>query len=168
MKTWTQDEIKILIDNYNTVSNKRLSELIPNKTYLAIYKKAYKLGLRKSAEIEHLNRSEGNRGVHSGNWNGGVKVTKSGYRQILRPNHPRADIHGYVMEHIAVWEDATGVLVPMDCCIHHLNGNRTDNRIQNLCMMKKSAHTAFHNSLRIVSNETKKKISESRRTKYAE
>jgi hypothetical protein len=163
VKTWTKEEVDVLIANYNVVTNSRLSELLPNKTPLAIYKKAYKLGLRKTAEIEFCNRSEARKGERSSNWNGGQKITRYGYRQILCPDHPRADVNGYVMEHIFVWERATNIPVPIDCCVHHLNGDKTDNRIQNLCLMKKSAHTAYHNSCRVLSEETKKKISDSRR-----
>lgn len=167
MKTWTQEEVDILKANYNSATNKRLAELIPNKSPLAIYKKAYKMGFRKTTEVEFLNRSEANKGAKSGNWNGGVKVTKAGYRMILQPNHPRADSGGYVMEHIVIWEQATGVSVPMNCCIHHLNGDKKDNRIQNLCMMQHTAHTVFHHTGAKRSAETKKKLSEARRKRYA-
>ena len=94
-------------------------------------------------------------------------MTRYGYRQILKPEHPRADRNGYVMEHIVEWEQATGVSVPQNCCIHHLNGNKTDNRIQNLCMMQHTAHTVFHHTGAKRSAETKKKISESRRKRNA-
>lgn len=165
MKTWTTEEVDTLLANYNVVTNSRLSELLPNKSSLAIYKKARKLGLRKTAEIEFLNRSEANRGLKSGNWHGGQKINHSGYRLVLKPDHPRADRHGYVMEHILAWEEATQIPVSEDFVIHHLNGNKTDNRIQNLCLMKRSAHTAHHNSGRVLSEETKIKISNSRRKK---
>lgn len=167
MRTWTQEEVETLTDNYNTVSNGRLCELIPTKTPLAIYKKAYKMGLRKSAEIEFLNRSESRRGEKASNWKGGTRTTLAGYRQILHPEHPRADSCGYVMEHILVFEEATGVPVPPNCCVHHLNGNKADNRIQNLCMMQHTAHTVFHHTGAKRSAETRKKISE-RKKKYVE
>lgn len=60
------------------------------------------------------------------------------------PNHHRANARGYVMEHILVFEEKTGVKVPTNCCVHHLNGNKRDNRIENLCLMSHAAHTAFH------------------------
>ena len=69
------------------------------------------------------------------------------------------------MEHILIFEKETGVKVANNCCIHHLNGIKTDNRIENLCMMLHSAHTTFHNTGRKVSMETRKKISESKRMK---
>lgn len=162
MKTWTQEEITILEANYNSVSNETLYKLIPSKSPLAIYKKAYKMGLRKTSEIEFLNRSIANKGEKARHWNGGKRMTRAGYRQILCPEHPRADSSGYVMEHILVWEAATGVAVPNNCCIHHLNGDKTDNRIQNLCMMQRSAHTVHHHEGAKRSAETRKRISEAR------
>lgn len=167
MKTWTDDEVATLIMWYDAVSNEQLSVLLPNKSPLAIYKKAYKMGLRKSAEIEFLNRSNAKKGERAYNWKGGARTTRSGYRQLHRPDHPRADSCGYVMEHIIVWEEETGVPVPLNCCIHHLNGNKSDNRIQNLCMMQHTAHTVFHHTGAKRSAETRKKISE-RKKKYAE
>lgn len=82
------------------------------------------------------------------------------------PNHKRADSSGYVMEHIVVYEKESGIEIPDGCCIHHLNGIKNDNRIENLCMMTNSAHTVFHHTGAKRSNETKKKISESRRLKH--
>lgn len=168
MKTWTSEETEILVANYNIVTNDRLSELLPNKTPLSIYKKAYKMGFRKTAEIEFLNRSEARKGEKAPNWNGGIKTTKAGYRVVLCPEHPRADRYGYVMEHILVWEKATGVLIPMNCCIHHLNGNKADNRIQNLCMMQHAAHTVFHHTGTKRSGETKARISARAKARFAD
>ena len=167
LKTWTHEEVETLIANYNSVSNEQLCKMIPSKTPLAIYKKAYKMGLRKTAEIEFINRSNARKGEKCPNWKGGAKITCSGYRQILRPDHPRADSNGYVMEHVWIWEQTTGVSVPANCCIHHINGDKTDNRIQNLCMMHRTAHTQLHHTGAKRSAETRKKISE-RMKKYVE
>lgn len=53
MKTWTTEEIDVLIQNYNVVSNETLATLIPNRTKQGIYKKAYKLGLRKFIRLRN-------------------------------------------------------------------------------------------------------------------
>lgn len=144
--TWTADEVSILLGNYNRLGNTTLHEMFPNKTPLAIYKKAYKLGLRKSPEIEFLNRSEARKGEKASNWNGGVKKTKKGYRLVLCPEHHRADSAGYVMEHIFVWEKESGIPLPDNCCVHHLNGIKDDNRIENLSVMLRKAHTIHHHT----------------------
>lgn len=165
MRTWTEEETEILRLSYNLVSNEQLYKRIPNKSPLAIYKKAYKMGLRKDADIEFLNRSNAKKGEKAWNWNGGSYISKSGYRLVLCRDHPRADSHGYVFEHILVWERESGMALPAHCCIHHLNGNKTDNRIENLCMMLHKAHTIHHHSGRKRSEETKAKISAKAKTR---
>lgn len=165
MKTWTDQETTILIVNYGAVTNDRLYELIPNKTPLAIYKKARKLGLKITDEIKFQNRSNAHSGEKCNFWNGGKGKTSRGYNLIFQPDHHRADSRGYVLEHILVFEQETGISVPDGCCIHHLNGNKSDNRIQNLCMMQHTAHTVFHHTGAKRSTETRKKISE-RKKKY--
>jgi hypothetical protein len=165
MRTWTQDEIRILVENYDTATNAELAKIIPGKSKYGIYKKAYKMGLRKNAEVEFKNRSEARSGPRAANWKGGVRMTRNGYRQIRAPGHPRSDSAGYVMEHIIVWEINTGIQVPKNCCVHHLNGNKADNRIENLCLMEFGAHTTFHHNGKKRPQETRKKISE-RKKKY--
>lgn len=168
MKTWTNEEAELLKVNYATATNEKLAELFPNKTPLAIYKKAYKMGMRKSPEVEFKNRSNAKKGEKGSNWNGGRGKTAQGYRTVLLPDHHRADSGGYVMEHILVFEQATGIAVPAGCCIHHLNGIKDDNRIENLCMMTHSAHTKMHNTGRKHSNHTKHLISEKAKKRFAD
>ena len=160
MKTWTDHEVDVLMHCFGQIPNDRLQEMIPNKTPIAIYKKARKLGLKISDEIKFQNRSKAKSGEKCNFWKGGKKTSKAGYRLVLMPEHPRADSGGYVFEHIVVFEKATGISVPKGCCIHHLNGIKNDNRIENLCMMSHGAHTAMHHKGAKRTEETKKKISE--------
>lgn len=159
MKTWTDNEVALLKENYNRLTNNQLIELFPNKSFTAIYKKARKLGLYKTKEIEYCNRSLARKGDKCSNWKGGVSVTPKGYRLIYKPDHHRADSKGYVLEHILVFEKETGIIVPNNCCIHHINGNKQDNKISNLCMMLKSAHTIYHHLGSKRNDETKAKLS---------
>ena len=168
MKSWTQSEIELLVENYNKLTNAELAVLFPNKSPYGIYKKAYKLGLRKSAEMEFKNRSEGVR--RSRSFTRGTKevITTGGYRQVFAPEHCRADAKGYVMEHILVFEKATGVEVPANCCVHHLNGNKLDNRPSNLCLMERGAHTAFHNTGKVKSADTRALISQKAKQRFGD
>lgn len=160
---WSKEDIELLKEKYLTSTNEELYKLFPNRSHIAIYKKAYKLGMRKPPEIEFKNRSLANRREKSSNWNGGKYTTSKGYIQILCPEHHRASKNGYVMEHILVFEKATGLSVPDNCVIHHLNGNKKDNRIENLCMMECGAHSSFHNKERKLSDCAKEKISKKAR-----
>ena len=154
------------MENYNKLSNIDLYKLFPNKTPLAIYKKAYSMGLRKNQEIQFINRSNAHKREKASNWKGGVRITKAGYKQILMPEHKRADRSGYVMEHIVIFEKESGIEIPDGCCVHHINGIKNDNRIENLCMMTNSGHTIHHHKGRKLSDETKMKISNKKRRRY--
>ncbi len=160
MKEWTDQEVDTLIAHYGIVTNERLTELFPGRTLLAIYKKARKMGLKISDEIKFKNRSVAHSGEKCNFWNGGKGKTSEGYNTIFQPDHHRADKKGYVLEHIFVFERETGIVLPDGCCIHHLNGIKDDNRIENLCMMTHSAHTAMHHTGAKRTSETKRRISE--------
>jgi hypothetical protein len=53
--------------------------------------------------------------------------------------------------HRKVWEEIYGK-VPNGCCIHHINGNKHDNRIDNLVCLTYSQHNKIHSKNRRVWN----------------
>jgi len=74
--------------------------------------------------------------VHPGernpNWRGGRTVTSHGYVLVKRPEHPLADVRGYVYEHRIVAEEQLGRPLEPGEQVHHLNGDKSDNHPENL------------------------------------
>ncbi|GAA3416218.1 hypothetical protein GCM10018952_44510 [Streptosporangium vulgare] len=56
----------------------------------------------------------------------------NGYIIVKRPDHPEARKNGWVSEHRMVMSDHLGRPLWPDEYVHHKNGNRVDNRLENL------------------------------------
>lgn len=58
--------------------------------------------------------------------------TPSGYVMLYEPEHPNAQKNGMVLEHVKVMSDRMGRPLWSDENVHHVNGQRGDNRLSNL------------------------------------
>lgn len=75
----------------------------------------------------------GSRGPRAPHWRGGRQIRADGYVDVWAPEHPNAKGHGgYVKEHRVVMEQQLGRLLCSDESVHHINGDRSDNRLDNL------------------------------------
>lgn len=76
---------------------------------------------------------------------GGRFVDANGYVRVSgQQDHPRANRSGQVYEHILVMEQQLGRLISRDEIVHHRNGNKSDNRIENLELTTHAEHMRIH------------------------
>ena len=109
-----------------TLVRKRFFEFgIPIRSVSEAIKLGYKMGARKRmcGKNHPLWRAE--------------RTMQAGYVYIF------PGIGKRIREHRYIWEQSNGK-IPSGCIIHHLNGIKTDNRIENLCMVTRANHSANH------------------------
>ena len=98
-------------------------------------RKFYKRHLCRSCENKR--RANFQTGEGNPNWKGGKSRQSNGYVYVLGKREGRK--HRYQLEHTFVWERANGRL-PDGWVIHHLNGIKSDNRLENLTAMPRKHH----------------------------
>ena len=65
-------------------------------------------------------------------WRGGRTKDKSGYVLHYLPNHPQANIHGYVRGHRLAMQKVLGRLLDPQEVVHHRDGDTSNNQTENL------------------------------------
>jgi hypothetical protein len=87
-----------------------------------------------------LNTIKAHRGQRSTAWKGGIIKDKFGYVLIWKPQHPNAKLAGYIHEHRLVMAEHLGRPLESYEFIHHRNGIKDDNRLENLELLTKNVH----------------------------
>lgn len=89
------------------------------------------------------NPMSGRRAAQNPNFSGGRRVDRQGYVYVLNPRRT-GHRDRYVYEHRLVMEQHLGRGLTTAEQVHHRNGQRSDNRIENLELVSASEHTRLH------------------------
>jgi hypothetical protein len=75
-------------------------------------------------------------------------IKKGDYLYCVVLGHPKATKNGYVLHHRIIMENHLGRLLNPEEVVHHINGDKLDNRIENLELLSVSKHVSLHGKLR--------------------
>ena len=70
--------------------------------------------------------------------------TKEGYKQVWDPENPMARSNGYVPEHRKRASEKIGRPLRSGEIVHHVDGNKKNNKKSNLQVMLSSEHPKIH------------------------
>jgi hypothetical protein len=79
-------------------------------------------------------------------WSGDRKsISEDGYVKVrVGREHPLGDLNGYSYEHLVVWCAAGRPRPLRGWVLHHKNGVKTDNRLDNLECITRAEHNRLH------------------------
>src|SRR6266852_1497506 len=98
-------------------------------------------GYRSPKKVRHY-------GTDHYNWRGGTYFHNRGYIMEYAPDHPASKPgKGYIMQHRLIMESSLGrYLLPTEL-VHHINGDKKDNRLENLEIKSQSDHIKHHKAV---------------------
>ena len=142
---------EFLINEYvnNRKSTYQIAEQIDTwpatiRTYLL----KFKIKIRDVSE-SHIGipNTHAKSGSESYGWKGGRIKVGRGYIFVYAPWHPKAKNGTHIAEHRLVMERHLGRYLTDEEIVHHINGDKSDNRIENLMLFPNIAAHNKHKHL---------------------
>jgi len=120
--------------NYGDVPCRKCGKIHQNPRGMLGKKRIGGMTGKHHSETTKENMSKNRSGNLNKNWKGGFLIN-DGYKYIWRPKHPNSTQHGYVCEHRLIMEKKIGRVLTKNEVVHHKDGNRLNNSIENLKML---------------------------------
>lgn len=95
---------------------------------------------KKSIKFRQGHASSLRIGEKNSNWKG-IEKKQSGYISIYDPKHPRKTKQNRVLKHRLLYEEYHKCCLLSWSDVHHINGKKDDNRIENLIAIKHGDHS---------------------------
>ena len=110
-----------------------------------------------SVACRQANNGAGRRGQKTGRRKDAFaeRMTKDGYLRAYAAHHPFANGRKEMHVHQMVMELHLGRALTDAECVHHINGDKTDNRLENMTVVTRSDHSSAHMA-EIVKNKSRK------------
>lgn len=118
---------------------------MPTQKQLRHWKKLGQSRIGRTNTPEHNRKSAEKRsGKLHPKWKGGRLIDSNGYVDLLIKSWPSARKNGYIREHRYVMEKHIGRCLKSTEHIHHKDGNKKNNSIDNLEILGASEHMKSH------------------------
>ena len=125
-----------IIEHYKKSKNQRETAKAFNMAFQHIYL------ILKNNGIKNIHSRKGE---NNSNWKGGKIFDGHGRKVIYMPEHPNPSFCKiYVYEYRLIMEKEIGRHLTTEEVIHHIDGNHTNNNINNLQIMSQSEHFKLH------------------------
>ncbi len=123
---------------FSEESKRKISEALKGRLFSKEHRK-------KLSEAIKGKPKESQKGNKNSNWKGGRKTQRGGYIMIYMPGHPYRSKKKYVYEHRLIMEEKLGRYLIDKEIVHHINGKRDDNRLENLFLFQSNGeHLRSH------------------------